>query len=197
MAAPDVVERPLGTCPRSVSVLPCPEAIVEEAFSNLDDKMCCIRQIAAVTKIPADDVIALMGDWEEFVYGTSSWREKGVPGNKIFEFSRRMDRGCWLLHNGTAIEVLPGKNALVFAVLESHAYFYGDMNIRKRLMKRIDPIKTKIERPANASTTPDAKEWQPFTWPPVPGHFFVQDDQMDFVRGQFLKENKHPKVILN
>ena len=184
MDEPDVVERPLGTCPRSVCALLFAEAIVEEAFSNLDDKMCCIRQIAAVTKIPADDVIALMDDCEETVYGTSSWREKGITGKMIFEVTRRTDRGCCLLHNGTAIEVLPGKNLLVFAVLESHAYFYGDMNIRKRLMKRIDPIKTKIKRQTNASITADAKHWQPFTWTPMPGHVWGQDDQIDFVRGQ-------------
>ena len=92
MPEPDVVERPLGTCPGSVSVLPFAEAIVEEAFSNLDKRLCCIRQIAALTKLPADDVTALMDDCEEMVYGTSSWRERGVTGTMILEFSKRTDR---------------------------------------------------------------------------------------------------------
>ena len=196
MSNPDVVERALGTCPGSVSFLPFCECIVEEAFNNIDDKMCCIRQITAVTKLPPDEVEAHMDDSEDSLYKTSSWREKGVTGRMIFEFAKRTDRGCCLLHNGTAVEMLPGKHPLVFAVLESHAYFYGDKNICKRLMKRITPIQTKIKRQANSSTTPDAKDWLPFTWPPVPGHFWVYDGQIDFVRGQFLRENRHPKVIL-
>ena len=196
MSSPDIVERPLGVCPGSVSALPFAEAIIEEAYSNRDDKLCCIRQIAAVTKLLPDEIESAMDDCEEAIYGTSSWREKGVTSRMIFEFAKRTDRGCCLLHNGTAIEMLPGKNALVYAILENHAYFYGDMNIRKKLMKRIDPIKTKIKRQANASTTPDALAWLPFTWPPVPGHFWVYDGQIDFVRGQFLRDNRHPKVIL-
>ena len=44
MAEPNVVERALGTCPGSVSALPFCECIIEEAFSNLDDNMCCITQ---------------------------------------------------------------------------------------------------------------------------------------------------------
>ena len=63
-------------------------------------------------------------------------------------------------------------------------------------MKRIDPIKTKIKRQTNANTTPDAKDWLPVTWPPIPGHFWVQDDQIDFARERFLHENKDPRVIL-
>ena len=70
------------------------------------------------------------------------------------------------------------------------------MNIRKRLMKRIDPIKTKIQQQTNANTAFDAKDWQPVTWPPMPGHVWAQVDQIDFVRGLFLREIKHPKMIL-
>ena len=73
MSAPDVVDRALGSHPGSVSGLPFAEAIVEEAFQILDDKMCCIRQIAAVTKIPEDEVMLYMDDIEEAVYGTSDW----------------------------------------------------------------------------------------------------------------------------
>ena len=56
MSAPDVVDRALGSHPGSVSILPFAEAIVEEAFQSLDDNMCCVRQIAAVTKLSQDEV---------------------------------------------------------------------------------------------------------------------------------------------
>ena len=70
MADPDVVERPLGTCPGSVSVLRFAEAIVEEAFSNLDDKVSCIKQTAAVTQLPRDEIASHMHDCEKSIYGT-------------------------------------------------------------------------------------------------------------------------------
>ena len=197
MNAPDVIDRALGAYPGSVSMLLFPESIVEEAFQNLDDRMCCIRQIAAVTKLYSpDEVISYMDDIEESLYGTSDWRDKGVTGKMIFEFAKRTDRGCCLVHNNTAIEMHPGKNALVFAVLESHAYFYSDMAVRRKLMKRIDPVKIKLKRDTFSSTTPDASQWLPFEWPPSPGHFWVDHDQIDVVRNQFLSLNLHPKVLL-
>ena len=109
---------------------------------------------------------------------------------------KKTRRGACMLHNGTAIDVLPRPTPLVFAVLESHAYFYADVYVRKRLMKRVAPIATKIWRQGRESTTPDATQWDVFQWPPKPGHYYVDENQIDFVREQFLRENKHPKVIL-
>ena len=36
------------------------------------------------------------------------------------------------------------------------------------------------------TTTADASEWKVFCWPPLPGHFYVDEDQIDFVLNSFV-----------
>ncbi len=65
---PEVTERSLGVHPGSISSLPCPEAICESAFVSHDDKLCCIRQIAEVTKTSVEHVSDQMDVCEKVVY---------------------------------------------------------------------------------------------------------------------------------
>jgi len=196
MAHPDVMERPLGTHPGSVSTLPFPESIVASAFEDQDDKRCCIRQISDITKMSVEEVSDQMDECELTLYGTDVWRHQGCTSKLIFEFARRTGRGACLVHGGKSIEVLTGPDALVYCVHGSHAFFYSDKRVRKQLMNRKSTDFQKIKRDGRESTTPDASEWKLFSWPPQPGHFYVEEDQIDFVRELFLKDKKHPKVVL-
>ena len=121
MDQPNIIDKPLATCPGSVSTLPYPDAIIEEAFEDINDKMCCVCQIAAITKMPIGLVMDHMDACEDAIYGTDVWKENGVTWKMIFGLARRNDRGACMLHNGTAIEIVPGTQAPVFNVHESHA----------------------------------------------------------------------------
>ena len=83
---------------------------------------------------------------------------------------------------GKSIEVIPGPDPLVFALQDNHAYFYQDSRVRKQLMNRKKSDFQKIKREGTDTTTPDAADWKFFSWPPQPGHFYVEEDQLDFVR---------------
>ena len=103
MEQPDVTDRPMAVHPASVSSLPFPEAIVVSAFEDRDDKLCCIRQIADITKQSAEDVNDLMDDCEKAVYGTDTWRERGCTSKMIFEYAKRTGRGACMIHGARAL----------------------------------------------------------------------------------------------
>ena len=143
LANPEVTERSLGVHPGSLSSLPCPEAICESAFDTRDDKLCCIRQIAEVTKTSVEQVADLMDVCEKSLYpsrydrdDTETWRDTGCNAKMIFEYARQTGRGACVLHGDKSIETLPGKNALCFSIQANHAYFYIDARVRRQLMSR-------------------------------------------------------------
>ena len=142
----------------------------------MDDNMCCVGRVSAVTLVPIKDSMEKMEECEDTLYGTNGWKERKVTGNMIFEFAKKTGREAYMLHNGSAIDVAPGPQTLVSAVLESHPYFYADVYVRKRLMNRVAPIAIKIRRQGRESTAPGATQLQVFEWPPEPGHCY--DDEL-------------------
>ena len=97
------------------------------------------------------------------------------------------------------VETLPGKRPLTFAVLGSHAYFYTG-RVARALANRRPHDYEKLRRDVQNTTTPDAAEWLALpdlaVGLPQPGHYFVDEDHIDTVRGQFLRTGRHPKCIL-
>ncbi len=67
--------------------------------------------------------------------------------------------------------------------------------MRRQLMSRMPCDIQKIKREARESETPDADAWKHFE-EPAPGHFWAYEDAIDEVRGRFLAQGRHPKVIL-
>ena len=196
LALPDIVERPLGARPASISGLPFPEAIVASAFESRDDMHCCIRQLAEVSRTEEAVVSDIMDEAEKALYGTQVWRENGCTSRMIFEYARLTGRGAALLHGERSIEVLAGKNPLVWTVVGSHAYFYGCPKVRRQLMNRRHADFQRIRRECRESTTPDASEWLSFAYPPRPGHYWVDEGEIDATRARFLEDGRQPKVTL-
>ena len=120
-----VTDRPLGARP-SMSGLLFPEALCAAAFEDRDDKMCVARQIAQVLGVSYDQVVDELDDCEMAVYGTDTWRERGASAKMIFEYARRRGLGACVIHGERVLETPPGPSPLVFAVHESHAWFYAD-----------------------------------------------------------------------
>ena len=53
----------------------------------------------------------------------------------------------------------------------------------------------KVRREAKESTTPPVRDWEGFCCA-KPGHFWVYEEDIDKVRGEFLAQGRHPKVVL-
>ena len=198
-----VADRPLGARP-SMSGMLFPEALCAAAFEDVADKMCVPRQIAQVLGISFDQVVDELDECELAVYGTDVWRERGASAKMIFEYAKRHDLGACVIHGERVIETLPGRTPLVFAVHESHAYFYADKRVRKALASRIAHSHEQMKREAMHSQTPAAEEWEPWTGELRPGHLRVLEDQsacgaacgLEQVRCALLATGRHPKVML-
>ena len=198
LAHPEISERRLGVYPGSLSTIPNPEAICASAFEDRDDKLCCIRQLSEVTKTSVEEVSDLMDACERTIYGTdSTWREEGCTSKMIMEYARVTGRGACMLHVDRVIEVLPGKNALCYCIVDHHAYFYLDPRVRRQLVNRkVATTSEKIRRDAKESTTPEASEWGAWTGAFKPGHYYVDEEGIETVRGEFLSKNRHPKLLM-
>jgi hypothetical protein len=189
----EVLTRRLGTAPARLSQLPHPDGIVSEAFEAHDDRLCVPRQMAAVLRQDLDEVLRGLND----VVGNCEWQEEGATAEMVVAYAKARGLGWCVLHNGTALESGRGWPALVFAVHEAHAYFYHGRSART-LMKRA-PAGSVAERlnrePATGGV--EAGLWEPWEAGALTaGHFWVEEGELDAVRGWFLAEGRHPKVIL-
>ena len=63
-----------------------------------------------------------------------------------------------MIFGGKSLEVIPGTDPLVFALQDSHAYFYQGRRVRKQLMNRKTSDFQKNKREGKDTTTPDAAE---------------------------------------
>ena len=84
----------------------------------------------------------------------------------------------------------------MWTIHENHAFFYEGAAILRKLMSRRPPTgAVKVRREAKESTTPPVKEWEPWCCA-KPGDFWVYEEDIDKVRGEFLAQGRHPKVVL-
>ena len=84
----------------------------------------------------------------------------------------------------------------MWTVHENHAFFYEGAAVLRKLMARHVPTgAVKVRREAKESTTPPVREWEAYCCA-KPGHFWVFEEDIDRVRGEFLMEGRHPKVVL-
>jgi 5-methylcytosine-specific restriction endonuclease McrA len=95
------------------------------------------------------------------------------------------------------VERWPGRALLVWCIHENHAFFWEGAAVLRKLMSRSVPTgAVKVRREAKESTTPAVSQWLPWCCP-KPGHFWAYEgDDIDAVRGEFLRQDRHPKVIL-
>ena len=117
----------------------------------------------------------------------------------IFEFCRQRRLACVAVHLNRVVEIQAGDRPIVaFVIHGSHCYFYKDRKARQLLMQRELPNSNpKVQKQIRPSKkTPPAKDWRVWVWRIEPGHFFVSDDQINEVRAWFLRQSRHPRVVL-
>ena len=123
----------------------------------------------------------------------------GCTGRMVIEYAKGRGLGAAILHNGRALEQVPGPNPLVAALLGSHLYFYKSGRIRKKLlgwnMKPATTQKLRREHTSSA-TTPAAGEWLPWNSQLTPGHYYASEEEMSSIRAWFLSGARSPRVVL-
>ena len=193
-----ILDRRVGTRP-VICTLPFPEAIMPEAFEEHDDMLCVPRQLAALLRKDFSEICTELEEAEQALYGTCVWQTEGCSPRMIFEFCRRKELACVAVHMDAVIEVQAGNKPIVaFAIHGSHCYFYQDRKARQLLMKRELPSNSaKVQKQSRPNKkTPPAIEWGVWNWRIEPGHFFVEDESINSVRGWFLQQQRHPRVVL-
>jgi hypothetical protein len=193
-----VTERRLGANP-VVSSLLFPEHVCAAAFLEAEDRMCCPRQIAAVTGLDFERVCEGLDDAEMALDGTALWRELGCTAKMIFQYARVRGLGACLLHSEQVVETLAGSRPLTFAIVANHAYFYDSPRVARALSKRRPHDFEALKRDIQATGTPDASEWLPLDLSagiPEAGHYAVGEEDIDATREYFLRSGRHPRVTL-
>ena len=110
------------------------------------------------------------------------------------------------MHNGSALETLPGPTPIVAALHENHLYLSKSTKTRKKLVtwkteeereyRRVrQGTRLKREHVANAATPP-AQEWKAFAQTIEAGHFYVSEEEIGGVRAWFLESRRCPRVSL-
>ena len=125
-----------------------------------------------------------LAEIEVRLYGSSVWEAKGCTPRMVLEFARGRGLGASIIHNGSALEQMPGPTPLVAALHEDHLYFYKGRARRKLLAWRCAPSgAAKLRREhATSAETPPASAWLPWVWTLEPGHYWADEDAMSSIR---------------
>ena len=111
---PTVIDRIAGACPQKLEWLPYPDGLCKEAFNNVDDKCCVVRQmVEALEGYELAEIMDNMDDIQEKVYpektntpfGKKSWREFGVTPRMVLAWCQDRKIPCTILHGSTACDI--------------------------------------------------------------------------------------------
>ena len=92
-----ILDRRVGARP-VLCQLPYADRLCKEAFEDHDDKLCAVRQLAAVLKLPLTDVLQEMRTIDEQLYG-SNRENSGCTPRMVLEYCRREGISCAIVHN--------------------------------------------------------------------------------------------------
>ncbi len=190
-----VLDRRTGALPTFSQFL-FQDALCPEAFEEVDDKLCCPRQIAAVLKLDFGTVCNDLATVERLLYQTEKWEEEGVTPRMVLELCRMTGWGCAIVHHEQVLETLPGRPVLAFTVHAGHSYFYSKQQVAKMLQRRRTTAVARLQKDQRNTTTPPASEWKAWGRELVPGHYAVAEDGLPQERAWFLEHGLHPKVLL-
>ena len=110
------LDRRVGTAPYSLSQIPFSEDLLPEAFQDCEDMCCLPRQLSALLNLDFGLICNEMSEIEGTLYGVNSWSEKGCTPRMMIEFCKQRNLGASIMHNGSALETLPGPTPIVAAL---------------------------------------------------------------------------------
>ena len=163
--------------------------ILESAFEQREDRLCVVRQLSELLRLPYDEVYS---DFDAIC--PKNWERKGVTGAEIREFCVSLYivncRGQMLDCYEPAVRE---QRPVACCIYRDHAFFYRnagavsfcDGEARDQPSYRGD---------RRESTVPLFREWKQWRGEIEPGHFWCEDVRV--VRAELLGQGHQPKVAM-
>ena len=151
--------------------------ILESAFEQRDDRLCVVRQLAELLRLPFEEVYS---DFDAIC--PRNWQRKGVTGQQIREFCEWRKAPLFIVNcRGQMLDCYePAESehcAVACCVYRDHAFFYRNAKaVAFCDGEPRDQPKYRGER--KESSVPlfrDWKEWQEIV---EPGHFWTKNLQL-------------------
>ena len=108
-----VIDRPAGMHPMHLEWLPFPDDICKEAYNEIIDNMCVVRQmVEALEGYELAEIQDQMDDVQKLCYRNpkkdpferKSWRNFGVTPRMLLEWCKQRKIPCTILHGNAAVE---------------------------------------------------------------------------------------------
>ena len=159
--------------------------ILESAFEQREDRLCVVRQLSELLRLPYDEVYS---DFDAIC--PKNWERKGVTGAEIREFCAWRKAPLYIVNcRGQMLDcyepAVREQRPVACCIYRDHAFFYRDGEARDQPSYRGD---------RRESTVPLFREWKQWRGEIEPGHFWSEDVRV--VRAELLGQGHQPKVAM-
>lgn len=176
-----VIDRIAAAHPQKLEWLPYPEGLCKEAFNDIDDKCCVVRQmVEALDGYELAEVRDQVDDIEQIVYDKSAspFRDMGVTPRMVLEWCKEGNVPCTILHGPKACEAYAaqGGKPLVMCFWESRCYAWkghAATNMARR-GKHLDGSSSKVAKQRVKGAAP-FEQRRPWKGSVTPRHFYVSE----------------------
>ena len=185
--------RPLHRTPFQLAAahLPYPDQICDEAWEVKPDKLCVIRQMAALLKLDEEDLI---NEFDRLLQ--RPWQHEGLTPNDVRAYCEEHSLSYFCVRGRRLMDIYKpaeAKRALAFVTYGGHAYFYKSARCVSEMRLWSEGGKEKVRTEAKSSTKP-VSEWREWAGEVTPGTFHCSD--LRKVRVELLRSGRNPKVRL-
>ena len=187
------LNRPLGVL-RDVSFqLFRGSEILESAFEQRDDRLCVVRQLAELLRLPFEEVYS---DFDAIC--PRNWQRKGVTGRQIREFCEWRKAPLFIVNcRGQLLDCYEPLDRehrpVACCIYRDHAFFYRSARaVAFCDGEPRDQPRYRGER--RDSTTPLFRDWKEWQEELEPGHFWTKNLQL--ARSRLLGQEHQPKVAM-
>ena len=199
-----ILRRPMGALRACAAFLPMADQIVDEAFAEVDDRMCVPRQMAVLLRTTAT---AIAGEFDDLM-GGDDWRAEGLTPLDVRAFCEAKGLAMYCVAPGQGViesyaPAEPKGRAIAFCVYDGHAYFYKSARTVSGWRSTPAPAASTegdevVPRWRLAGdpkcVTPPFSEWKAWTGVPEPGYWFCDDLVAE--RRALLSAGKSPKITI-
>ena len=182
----------------SSSFVPHAEHCLAEAWVVKDDKLCVIRQLAALLAESEKDLI---DEFDRLLQ--REWQHEGLSPNDVKLFCQDRSLPYYCLGSGLLDSwqpETPKGRSVAFATWDGHAYFYKSARVVSEWSATAPQGEGRWKLASEVvSQLPPVSEWRPWAdkrkaMPRNPGYFFCHD--LRAARAQILRWGRNPKVTL-
>ena len=167
--------------------------ILESAFEQREDRLCVVRQLSELLRLPYDEVYS---DFDAIC--PKNWERKGVTGTEIREFCVWRKAPLYIVNcRGQMLDCyeppVREQRPVACCIYRDHAFFYRNAGAVSFCDGEArDQPSYRGER--RESTVPLFRDWKEWRGEIEPGHFWCED--LRVARAELLGQGHQPHVAM-